>query len=144
MNRQRGFTLFELVLAVASAGIAVTIALPAYQDYSYRTQMAHLLDLMTRDRQVVERYQREHRRWPGDAHPPGISGADAAPYLAQPPTLLTRPKALHYTVSFGNGVSGELLLEAHLQDGEIQDWHCQPLDQTPGFARYLPAFCGAD
>ena len=141
MIRQRGFTLFELVLAVATTGIVVTIALPAYQDYSYRTQMAHFLDLTLRDRAAVEAYQDTHRQWPGERHEVPISDIDAGPYLEREPALLQTPRALHYTVSLGSGVAGELLLEADFADGVLRGWRCRTLQYTPGFVRYLPAGC---
>jgi len=141
MIRQRGFTLFELVLAVATTSIVITIALPAYQDYSYRTQMAHFLDLTLRDRAAVQAYQDTRQQWPRERHEVPISDIDAGPYLEREPALLQTPRALYYKVSLGSGVAGELLLEADFADGVLRSWRCRALHHTPGFARYLPAGC---
>lgn len=91
--RSRGFTLIELMLVVALIGILAAVALPAYQDYTVRAQVAEAFSLAADAQKSVAEYR---DRW-------GLLPADNATAGLPPPTSLR-----------GNWVSGIEVVQGNL------------------------------
>src|SRR5262245_37985307 len=75
---QKGFTLIELMIVVAIIGILAAIAIPAYQDYTIRSQITEGLNLASDLKAGVAEYQAQTGTWPDLAQIIGSSGSAAS------------------------------------------------------------------
>ncbi|MCU4640151.1 pilin [Acinetobacter courvalinii] len=63
---QKGFTLIELMIVVAIIGILAAIAIPAYQDYTVRSQVTEGLNMAGGVKTAVNDYYTDVGEWPAD------------------------------------------------------------------------------
>lgn len=61
---QKGFTLIELMIVVAIIGILAAIAIPAYQDYTVRSQVTEGLNMAGGVKTAVNDYFTDTGEWP--------------------------------------------------------------------------------
>jgi type IV pilus assembly protein PilE len=100
MTRSRGFTLIELMIAVAIIAILAAIAIPSYTDYIRRGRLTEGLSRVAGMRVKMEQYFQDNRVYNGA--PPACDPASIAPLPAD--TLyfqyrcIPAPTATTYTI----------------------------------------------
>jgi type IV pilus assembly protein PilA len=76
MKMQKGFTLIELMIVVAIIGILAAIAIPAYRDYTIRSQVTEGLNFAAAAKTAVSERYIATGQWPADNAQAGL-GAPA-------------------------------------------------------------------
>jgi type IV pilus assembly protein PilA len=72
---QKGFTLIELMIVVAIIGILAAIAIPAYQDYTIRSQVSEGLAMAGAAKAAIAETFSQTGTWPDDNTQAGIGAA---------------------------------------------------------------------
>src|SRR3984885_3538860 len=86
---QKGFTLIELMIVIAIIGILAAIAIPAYQNYTIRSQVSEGLSLADGWKTAISEYYAQHGSFPSASStvnptPPGaiaVTGASTGKYV---------------------------------------------------------------
>jgi type IV pilus assembly protein PilA len=139
-NEQQGFTLIELMIVVAIIGILAAIAIPAYQDYTIRSQVSEGLSLSSAAKTAVVEFYQDRGFFPADNFEAGLEVATSikGKYV----TSVAAGGAV-VTITYGNDAHAiiaaqTVTLTAFDNTGSV-DWVCA----SGGFIQgnHLPASC---
>lgn len=141
---QKGFTLIELMIVVAIIGILAAVALPAYQDYTARSQMSEALTLSSGAKVAVTEYWTNNGAFPASNASAGI--ADAANITGKYVSSVTVGTGglvtalMKGTGSVAAGIDGQSLLLSPVTAAGSISWVCKPAAATL-LTKYLPSSC---
>ncbi len=139
-NVQKGFTLIELMIVVAIIAILAAIALPAYQDYTIRSQISEGAVLSDGAKTAVAEFYTNKGYFPASNGSAGLasSASIAGNYVTQ---LVVTSGIL--TTAYGNKANAKitgshLVFSAYSKGGGSIAWTCKSSDLV---SKYLPTSC---
>jgi type IV pilus assembly protein PilA len=154
--KHKGFTLIELMIVVAIIGILAAVAIPQYQNYVARAQVAEGLALASGAKTAIAEYRSTTGEWPADnaaaglaADPEDISGkyvksltvscsgpvGDCGVGASNSFVVLLFKDTAHASIA-----GGTLSLEGKDEGGSIS-WLCYGVFGDPNITDYLPSSC---
>ena len=139
-----GFTLIELMIVVAIMGILAAIAIPSYQDYIARTQVAEPVALLIGGKTPLAEFYTNKGRWPSQAL--SVMQSINGKYTAS------------VSIANGAGGTGAITLRSTFKNSDVsidlvgksidlettdngQTWRCFASGGNPIKPKHLPAAC---
>jgi type IV pilus assembly protein PilE len=102
MKQQRGFTIIELMIAVAIIAILAAVALPAYNDYTQRAKLTEAFTALSDFRVRMEQFYQDNRLYTGA----GLDGCGVTGPNSKYFSFGCAPAAQTYTIT-ATGLANE-------------------------------------
>jgi len=145
-RREHGFTLVELMVVVAIAGVLAAISLPVFQGYVARAEVSEAIDLLWSAKVPFSEHYQTSGAWPAAATE--VMGTTSGKYTASvdiygapsdPPNGEVTLMAQMQSFGIAPGVRGGTVLLTTADGGAT--WNCRPGGPHPLAAEYLPGAC---
>jgi type IV pilus assembly protein PilA len=151
---QKGFTLIELMIVVAIIGILAAIALPAYQDYTIRSQVSEGPTLAEGVKLAVAEYYANNGTWPAANVDIGYTSTVSGSYVTNIsnvagsvvvsyglPKAHTKIQGQTLAITAGVNANGDIAWSCGLTTNDPTGFTFAAKGPTSVNAKYLPSSC---
>ncbi len=142
---QKGFTLIELMIVVAIIGILAAIAIPAYQDYTIRSQVTEGLNLAADLKAGVAEWYAQEGEWPATELELGVAAATdkSGKYVSQV-AVTDGTIEITYGLQANTNIDSETLsLKPLVSGNDDVVWVCGSASTPSGASEALSGNSGA-
>ena len=145
----KGFTLIELMIAIAIVGILLSLAIPTYQDYTVRAKISEAMNVASSLKVMVSEYYITMAELPENADVAGIDTTFNTEYIS---AIGYRKEGdddsramieLTLSENVSEAVAGKALLLTAVPEAGSLRWVCShdQSESDPIDSKYLPSNC---
>ncbi len=151
--KHQGFTMIELVIAVAILGILAAIAVPAYQAYTIRSKMSEVFIFATNAEQAVNEYYLTNHAFPTANDQAGLATNITGQYVTNVEVVVPTPGGsngnpfIRVTFSIpglSTSYPNDLRFLVTVNSDDTLIWKCTALGQSGAYRMdptYIPTAC---
>jgi type IV pilus assembly protein PilA len=146
VKNMQGFTLIELMIVVAIIAILAAIALPAYQDYTIRSQVSEGSVLADGAKTAYAEFHDNTGRYAPNNKSAGLpTNTSITGNYVNDVDVAPQPGKIQVTFKAGGqtnvNIQGKLLVFSSYSNGGSLAWSCGPPAGTNIALKYLPQKC---
>lgn len=140
-----GFTLIELMITIAIVAILVTLAVPAYNDYSIRAKVAECINGAAIGKVSISEYRQTLGAWPPSLEEAGLAIAGISHYCTALNNYQSSSGAFtidinEAVIETGLGVIAPVMTPTS-EVSNVINWDCSRGITPAENMRYLPSTC---
>ena len=143
----KGFTLIEIMIAIAIVAILIVMAVPAYQDYTIRSKIAECINGAAVAKVSISEYKQTLGAWPSDVDQAGLALSNVSQYCSG--LINYQPISGAFTIDINEtAIDSALAADSVFVDmkptpaaGNNILWNCGKSTTSPGNLKYLPSTC---